>query len=386
MRVFSGKAATSGSSRKAVSGAAWSVGVFYILVAFEFFYMATPFALYLYGAYLPGLESLNGVPALAWLTRFFLPHYVTTSSALVNAAAPAGAVLTTLGMVGFLIGAAQVYSRKLLKRGAALGGVYRLVRHPQYAALILAGAGMLLLWPRFLMVVFFVTMLFVYRALAAVEERECLERYGQAYADYLQRTPSFLPFRLPFRVPLADRLSTLPWSVRAAAWVLAFAVGLGGALAVAFLLQGHMLRSLFAADVGAGIYVSLAPLDGGTIERAARTAEADRRVRALLAGPVGEGARLIGYVMPWEWRIPEIPMNDARGHRTPDDVDRRRHKIVYTKAVFSGRANARGRNILRLAVRSEALGEAWIDEEGRVARVLNPPETGFYGSVPVPLL
>jgi protein-S-isoprenylcysteine O-methyltransferase Ste14 len=386
MTAFAGEAATSRRSRKAVSGAAWSVGLFYVLVAFEFFYMATPFALYLYGAYLPGLEALNGVPALAWLTRFFLPHYVTTSSALVNAAAPAGAVLTTLGMAGFLIGAAQVYSRKLLRRGVALGGVYRLVRHPQYAALTLAGAGMLLLWPRFLTVVFFVTMLFVYRALAAVEERECLERCGQAYADYRRRTPAFLPLRLPFRVSLGDRLSTRPWSIRAAAWVLAFAVGLGTALAVAFLLRGHMLRSLYAADVGAGVYVSLTPLDTCTVARVARTAEADRRVRALLTTSMSEGARLISYVMPWEWSIPEIPMNNARGHRTPDDVDRRRHKIVYTRAVFSERATARGHDILRLAVRSEPVGEAWIDEEGRVARVLSPPEKGFYGSVPVPLL
>jgi len=379
-------AAASRPSRKAVRGAGGTVSLFYMLIAFEFLYMATPFALYLYGAYLPGLELLVRVPALAWLTRFFLPHYVATSSALVNAAAGVGAALLTLGVVGFLIGAAQVYSRKLLKRGAAVGGLYRLVRHPQYAALILAGAGMLLLWPRFLMVSFFVAMLFVYRALAAIEERECLERYGQAYADYQQRTPRFLPLRPPFRVPLGQRLSIRPWSNRTLAGALDFVVVLAAALAAAFLLQAHMLGSLFSADVGAGVYVSLTPLDGDTIARAARNADTDPRVRALLAVPATEGARLIGYVMPWEWGVPEIPMNDARGHRTPDDVDRRRHKIVYTRAVFPGRATARGRDILRLAVRSEPLGEAWIDERGRVSRVLTPPEAGFYGSVPVPLL
>ena len=34
----------------------WAVSAFYLLIAFEFFYMATPFALYFYSVYGPGLN------------------------------------------------------------------------------------------------------------------------------------------------------------------------------------------------------------------------------------------------------------------------------------------------------------------------------------------
>jgi hypothetical protein len=89
--------------------------------------------------------------------------------------------------------------------------------------------------------------------------------------------------------------------------------------------------------------------------------------------------------MPWEWTVPEIPMNDTEGHRAPDDYDHRRHKVIVTKAVLRGDSMARGLDILRDAVRTESVAEAWLDQEGRVARVLGPPEKTFYGTVPVPL-
>ena len=61
--------------------ALWASGVFYALIAFEFFYMASPFAAYFYGVYGPGLDWLEGSETTSWLIRFFMPHLVeeTTS-------------------------------------------------------------------------------------------------------------------------------------------------------------------------------------------------------------------------------------------------------------------------------------------------------------------
>jgi len=72
---------------------------------------------------------------------------------------------------GFCVGAAQVYYNKLARRGAVLGGVYNLVRHPQYTCLAASGLGMLLLWPRYIVLVTFVAMLFAYSFLAAPRTR-----------------------------------------------------------------------------------------------------------------------------------------------------------------------------------------------------------------------
>jgi hypothetical protein len=244
---------------------------------------------------------------------------------------------------------------------------------------------MLLVWPRFLMVVFFVTMLFAYHALAWIEERECLRKYGQAYTDYQQRTPRFLPFRLPFRLQLPGRPSARPWPVRLATGALAYATALALALLLAFASQAYTLRHLIAYAAGDAVYLALTPLDAATLQRVAQAAAADRRVRLRLAPVTGQGARLINYVMPWEWAVTEIPMNGVRSHHTPDDYDRGKYKIVYTRAVLPTDATAQGLDILRSAARTEPVGEAWIDDEGRVARVLEPPNEIFYGTVPVPV-
>jgi protein-S-isoprenylcysteine O-methyltransferase Ste14 len=370
-------------STKAVRSAAWTVGLFYALIVFEFFYMASPFAAYLYGAYLPGLEFLNGVPGLSWLTSFFLPHFVTTSSALVNSARVVGGVLTALGMLGFLVGAVQVYSRKLRKRGAAIGGIYRFLRHPQYASLILAGMGMLLVWPRFLMVAFFITMLFVYHALAWVEERECLRKFGQTYADYQQRTPRFMP--LP--IPLLGHLSALHPSgpARVAVGATLFVAALSLSFGIAFAMQAYSVRHLYAYYRDKTAYIALNAQDSGTLRRFADIGAADPRVRGRLRTLSEEGARLVAYVMPWEWAISEIPMNGVRGHHTPVDYDRRRFKIVYTRAVLRTDENVHGPDILWYTVRTVPVLEAWIDSEGQVAQVLDPPQRLFYGDVPVPV-
>ncbi len=167
----------------------WVAAVFYVLVAFEFFYMASPFAAYFYAAYGPGLRFLIDSPRTAWLSATFLPHVVVeTSSVLLNLHNAVGSVLFLGGLLVFGIAAAQVYSAKLRRRGVVTGGLYRLVRHPQYAALSVSGLGLLLLWPRFVALLSFVTMLFAYRLLARAEERECEARFGRAYLQYQSRT------------------------------------------------------------------------------------------------------------------------------------------------------------------------------------------------------
>ena len=159
--------------------------------------------------YAPGLNWLNNNPLLAWLSSFFLPHIVVeTASPLVNLHNIVGGVLAAGGLLAFCVGASQVYYHKLARKGAVTGGIYNFIRHPQYAALIVSGFGMLLLWPRHMALIMFVAMLFVYYFLARVEERECEEKFGPSYMDYKNKTHMFLPFR----APLTDKLPGLPAS------------------------------------------------------------------------------------------------------------------------------------------------------------------------------
>ena len=117
-----------------------------------------------------------------WFQPFFMPSYN-----------PVGAPLVLVGSGLFLTGAIQIYGRKLTGGGAVTGGLYRWVRHPQYTALIVVGFGLLLLWPRYYLLLAFVTMCFLYYALARNEERNMLRAHGDSYRTYLARTSAFVP-------------------------------------------------------------------------------------------------------------------------------------------------------------------------------------------------
>jgi hypothetical protein len=71
--------------------------------------------------------------------------------------------------------------------------LYRWIRHPQYLFLAIAGLGLLLFWPRFFILILYVSMLFIYYLLARHEEQRMLVKHGESYRAYMDRTAMFLP-------------------------------------------------------------------------------------------------------------------------------------------------------------------------------------------------
>ena len=194
---------TASHARRALIASA----VFYVLIAFEFFYMASPFAAYLYAVYGPGLDWLESSALTSWSIPFFLPHIVAeTRSFPVDMLETAGFVLFVGGLAGFAFGAFQIYRAKLRRADAVMGGLYRYIRHPQYLALIVASVGMVLVWPRYLVLVLTVTVIFIYIALAKAEEGICRRQYP-GYAAYMSapacscRSRTALPWGMMARHP-----------------------------------------------------------------------------------------------------------------------------------------------------------------------------------------
>ncbi len=72
-------------------------------------------------------------------------------------------------------------------------GPYERIRHPQYVGFVLVLLGFLLQWPTFLTVVMFPFLVWMYARLASAEERGMHTRFGETYAQYAERTPSFWP-------------------------------------------------------------------------------------------------------------------------------------------------------------------------------------------------
>ncbi len=73
------------------------------------------------------------------------------------------------------------------------GLLYERIRHPQYLFLGVAGLGLLIVWPRFILLLVYINMLWFYYLLARSEERRIGDRYGEIYGEQMQRTSMFLP-------------------------------------------------------------------------------------------------------------------------------------------------------------------------------------------------
>jgi len=170
-----------------------SVAVFYLLIGLEIIIMTTPFAAYFYAVYGPVLNFLYDYKITAWLTGFFLPHAVVSRSELLNFLNRFGRTLFSLGLILFLIGALQVYTAKFRRKHMVTRVMYRWIRHPQYVFLGIAGLGLLLFWPRFIILILYISMSFVYYLLARYEEQRMVEEHGDKYREYMQRTAMFLP-------------------------------------------------------------------------------------------------------------------------------------------------------------------------------------------------
>ncbi len=268
--------------------AAWAA---YVAIVFEILFMISPFALHYYAAYGPSLNVLHRWRGTAWLTDFFLPHFSQTGSPWLDGLHGAAAILIVTGAVVFGVAFLQVYGAKLGSRGPVTGGLYGVIRHPQYLGLAVLGLGTLLLWPRVLVLIAYLTMLFLYGALARREEARCLARFGEAYRRYAERTGRFLPGRLgagwPRLLPAAGR----PRLVAALALQTATLVaGVG----LAYTLRDYSLARVSALYTEEAAVLSPARLAPVELRAALEVARADDRVRQVLeapgAGPAGSSS------------------------------------------------------------------------------------------------
>ena len=375
--------------------ALWASLAFYVLIAFEFLYMASPFAAYFYAVYGPGLDWLERFGGTSWVIQFFLPHIVEeTRSVLIDNLEAFGAALFLGGLAAFAVGIVQIYRAKLRRDDAVVSGLYSHIRHPQYLALIVASIGMALIWPRYLVVLMTVTVTFVYVALAKAEERICLRQYP-GYADYMRRTGMFLPPRLAPRTgmllpprlwPKGALLSGGSSASRLARWMLAYAVALVVALLLAFGLRVHAIASLHAIEADDGVYVSVTALSQETLAAVAEIARS-----APQAGPVLKGrTNLLNYVVPVDMYIGEVPMHlppgAAFGHRIPADHDPARNKVIFTQAQFAGAGLPADGDILWQAINKKALLEVHVDlDAGKVTATYPPPAEPLYGDRQVPV-
>jgi len=281
----------------------WGTAIAYLLVALEVLFMITPFALYFYGVYGPMLEILSSSPLTAWTAEFFLPHMVFVDDPLLVGLSYLQ-VLFVFGLVLFLLAAVPLYYGRLTGRGVVTFGFYSRLRHPQYLFLAVSGFGLLLYWPRFIVLVFYVTMLFVYYLLARNEEWRMRRQQPGEYDAYMARTSMFLPgepggliYRRIFGW-IRPR-----WLGLTAAYLVALGVAVGAGL----WLRDYTLHHLPSTQVGSTQLVSVYPRPSREVvelyDRAIQFEEVHRVVE-------GEGLHL-AYLMPGDFFLTGLILQEG---------------------------------------------------------------------------
>ena len=118
----------------------------------------------------------------------FLNHYVPNTIRV-----PLGAVL--LAVSGYVAATSLriVFGQRREEPGVIRNSVYGIVRHPMYLSEILLYLGLLMMSLSLAAALVLVAAMVFLNAIARHEERLLLARFGEEYAQYMQRVPMWVP-------------------------------------------------------------------------------------------------------------------------------------------------------------------------------------------------
>jgi protein-S-isoprenylcysteine O-methyltransferase Ste14 len=71
-------------------------------------------------------------------------------------------------------------------------GIYRISRHPMYMGFLLICLGIGIAFASWIFLLWAVVFMIIQHILVIPEERYCLEKYGDAYREYMHRTPRWI--------------------------------------------------------------------------------------------------------------------------------------------------------------------------------------------------
>lgn len=387
-------------SKKTVEISAWLA---YSIIFFEMLYMSTPFAVFFYSIYEFPLKWLTSSEKTAWLVHTIFPHFSANSSVLINTLLYMSFPLMIIGFIVFLIGFVQIYHAKFKNTGAVTWGIYKYIRHPQYAAWSIFGLGMSLFWSRMIVWITYVAMLFIYFYLAHAEEQECLSKYGDDYREYMEKTGGLFPKRIKrdnifshykhsFSKESISRTGRM--AIVTVCFLLAELMTIGSGV----LLRNHAAQSLYGIFDKNKAAVALVSMQDDAINKMLKIAATDEISRTEVQKYYSANPKQIIYIMPYGWDISELmaaPVNqntfhDSRlfvnpsGHGNPVFENTTSYRILFSEPVCP--ASSEGRDILTRATKQIPRLLVDLDiQSGKVLKLIVPQPANRYGDIPVPL-
>jgi protein-S-isoprenylcysteine O-methyltransferase Ste14 len=129
------------------------------------------------------------VPALVY--SIFLPLKLGTVWFYV------GLPITLIGLIGGLVVILNWAASPL--GGPVTKGLYRYSRHPMYVTSFVFFLGVSIATASWVFLVFTILLIAASFYFAPIEERSCLEKYGDAYREYMNKTPRYIGMPKPGR-------------------------------------------------------------------------------------------------------------------------------------------------------------------------------------------
>ncbi len=126
------------------------------------------------------ISPLVDIPSLAPEFRRRVGHWPSS----------VGTAMSLLGIALIAGGWSQIHRAS----GVVTTGLYRHIRHPQYAGIFLFTLGWIIHWPSFVTLALWPILIGTYVWLAKQEEKLALAEFGQSYTEYAGRTRRFIPF------------------------------------------------------------------------------------------------------------------------------------------------------------------------------------------------
>lgn len=367
------------------------------VAAAEVLIMISPFAGFFYASlrFEPVLGFLSTSPLTAWLDGFFLNHAVVTASRLLEWQRKAGLGLIVVGLAGFVLSAVQVYGNKLRKRGVAKGFLYRFARHPQYLCLGVAGWGLLTMWPRFLLLGIWVTMLFLYAGLARFEKRRMEGRFGDGFRRFADGRSAFLPGSPVRRLFDATFGRLRP---RALGWATAYVFCLALAFSLGFAARAYTRAStaILIERQHRTVVVSAWPKPEAWMANVLRAALSHEAVRRRLQDGRGDSP-LVATILPPRYGMkgmyyklpPSQPAGESKGPIMGVDPDTTDEpvELVFARATKAYTRTLALDDVLNADVRlTPLLVVSVVPARGEVTSVRVPlPQNAWGPNVVMPI-
>jgi protein-S-isoprenylcysteine O-methyltransferase Ste14 len=96
-------------------------------------------------------------------------------------------------LIGFITGIIVILNWQASPQGKPVtGGLYRYSRHPMYVTAFVFFLGLSILTASWVFLLFTVLLIAASFYFAHLEEESCLAQFGDAYRDYMNRTPKYL--------------------------------------------------------------------------------------------------------------------------------------------------------------------------------------------------